>query len=279
MRASDVAGDAYGRDVLAAGRRAVRPPREVPARPGLTVQHRASGFTGAVVGLEAGAVTLRDARGRERVFPLHPGVFAVDGHPVTLVRAPAPVRPGGLERTASGSVAADPAPAKVARASRILVEGLHDAELLEKVWGSDLREEAIVVEVLDGVDDLAGVVRRFAPGPDRRLGVLVDHLVTGSKESRIAAQVAGPHVLVTGHPYVDIWQAVRPASLGLRAWPTVPPGRPWKEGICQALGVSEPALLWRRILARVGDYTDLEQPLVGAVEQLLDFLTDPARQR
>jgi hypothetical protein len=179
-------------------------------------------------------------------------------------------------RTASGSIAGPAgAPAKVARASRICVEGLHDAELVEKVWGDDLREQGIVVEVLDGVDDLAAVVRRFGPGPDRRLGILVDHLVPGSKESRLAAEVAGSHVLVTGHPYVDVWQAVRPAALGLRAWPRVPRGRPWKEGVCQALGVPEPALLWRRILAAATDYTDLEPPLVGAVEQLLDFLTAP----
>src|SRR3712207_8174067 len=38
-----------------------------------------------------------------------------------------------------------------------------------------------------GVDDLAAAIRDFRPEPGRRLGVLVDHLVAGSKESRIAA--------------------------------------------------------------------------------------------
>jgi hypothetical protein len=32
------------------------------------------------------------------------------------------------------------------------------------------------------------------------LGVLADHLVPGSKETRIAATVSGEHVLVTGIP-------------------------------------------------------------------------------
>ncbi len=270
------AGDPYGPDVLAAAR--ARPRRsapEVAAEPGLLVHHRASRFTGTLVRIEAGAAVLRDARGRERLFPLAPGVFQVEGRPVTLVR-PRPPAASAPARTASGSIAAPRAPARVARAGRIYVEGVHDAELVEKVWGDDLRDEGIVVEYLEGVDDLPAVVRRFAPGPARRLGVLVDHLVAGSKESRLAAQVSGPHVLVVGHPYVDVWQAVRPSAVGIARWPEVPRGVPWKEGICAALGVTEePGRFWRRILASVGSYADLEQPLVGAVEQLLDFLTEP----
>ncbi|HWB34912.1 MAG TPA: DUF3097 family protein, partial [Rugosimonospora sp.] len=109
----------------------------------------------------------------------------------------------------------------------------------------------------------------------RRVGVLVDHLVDGSKESRIVASVRSPHVLVTGHPYVDIWQAVKPQRLGIRAWPVIAPGRPWKEGVCAALGVAEPADLWRRILASVRDFHDLETPLVNAVERMIDFVTEP----
>src|SRR5205807_1626940 len=112
----------------------------------------------------------------------------------------------------------------------------------------------VVVEPLDGVDALPDAVRGFGPGPGRRLGVLVDHLVAGTKESRIVASVTSPDVLVTGHPYVDIWQAVKPARLGIRAWPVVPRGQPWKEGVCAALGVAEPAELWRRILASVRGY-------------------------
>jgi hypothetical protein len=119
-------------------------------------------------------------------------------------------------------------------------------------------------------------VRGFGPGPGRRLGILLDHLVDGSKETRLAAGVDHPDVLVTGHRFVDVWQAVRPAALGIRAWPVVPPGTPWKEGVIAALGSDEaPAAFWRRVLASVGDWTDLESDLIGAVERLIDFVTDP----
>src|SRR5207342_1991936 len=104
--------------------------------------------------------------------------------------------PATPRRTASGSVAVTGGRARVARESRIFVEGKHDAELVEKVWGDDLRVEGVVVEHLGGIDDLPAVVREFAPARDRRLGVLVDNLVAGSKESRLAAQVVSPHVRV-----------------------------------------------------------------------------------
>ena len=47
---------------------------------------------------------------------------------------------------------------------------------------------------------------------------------------------AGPDVLVTGHPFVDVWQAVKPSVVGIRAWPVVPRGTDWKTGVCAALG-------------------------------------------
>ncbi|ABD10733.1 hypothetical protein ThrDRAFT_01039 [Frankia casuarinae] len=263
----------YGPDVLApaARPRPVRPP-EVELERDLVVEDVATGFCGAVVGSENGGVTLEDRHGIRRVFPLEPGAFLIEGARVTLVR-PRRGTPAPAARTASGSVAVPRHRARVARASRIYVEGLHDAALVERVWGDDLRIEGVVVESLDGVDDLPSVVAGFRPGPGRRLGVLVDHLVPGSKESRIAASVAGDHVLVTGHPYIDIWQAVKPASVGIPRWPEIPRGQPWKEGVCQALGVEDPAQMWRRILASVDSYTDLEVGLLGAVERLIDFVT------
>ena len=250
------------------------PPPQVPARAGLVVRHRASGFTGAVTAIEAGHVTLADGPGRSRTFPMAPGTFLVDGRTVTLVK-PRSVPADRQARTASGSVASPSHRAQVAKASRVWVEGIHDAELIEKVWGDDLREAAIVVEPLGGIDDLAPQVDTFGPAPHRRLGVLVDHLVPGSKESRIVAEVTDPHVLITGHPYVDVWQGVRPKAVGIAAWPRVPRDRGWKEGVCEAFGVEHPARLWKQILGRVDSYADLEQPLIGAVERLLDFLTDP----
>jgi hypothetical protein len=261
----------YDRDVLAGDR---RPRREIPvldAEVGLVVEDAEETFCGAVTAVEAGGVVLADRHGEQRMFPLRPGGFRVDGV-LTTLRRPALARrsPG---RTPSGSRAVAPRPASVARQSRIWVEGLHDAALVERVWGDDLRVEGIVVEPLSGVDDLVAAVNRFGPGPHRRLGVLVDHLVPGSKESRIAAAVSTEDVLVTGHPYVDIWQAVRPSALGIPAWPTVPPGQPWKDGVCAALGVAGTAELWRQLLGRVNSYRDLETPLIGAVERLIDHVT------
>jgi len=247
---------------------------QVPAETGLQVTHLGSRFTGRVVGFDQEALVLRSPNtGLERLFALHRGAFAVGGQTVTLVRPAVSAAPNAVPRTASGSVAAPVAPARVARAGRVLVEGVHDAELVEKVWGDDLRAEGIVVELLDGIDHLAAFVDEFKPGPGARLGVLVDHLVAGSKESRIASAVGGEHVLVLGTPYVDVWQAIRPAVVGLAEWPVIPPGRPWKEGICQALGEPAPGRLWKRLLGQVRSYADLEPALVGAVEALIDFVT------
>jgi hypothetical protein len=156
------------------------------------------------------------------------------------------------------------------------VEGRHDAELVEKIWGDDLREAGVVVEYLAGIDHLPSVVTDFAPGPHRKLGVLVDHLVAGSKESRIAADVSSPHVLVVGHPFIDIWQAVKPARCGIGAWPAVPRGTPWKEGVLHALGWGDDtAAGWKRILSAATSYNDLEPDLLGRVEELIDFVTAP----
>ena len=240
---------------------------------GLGVVHRASGFTGRVVGLRGNAVTLQSKSGQVRMFNLLPGAFAAGGRVATLV--PPRVASTTAARTASGSVAVGGHQARVARASRILVEGIHDALLVERVWGDDLRVEGVVVERLDGIDHLAAEIAAFGPAPGRRLGVLVDHLVPGTKESRLAEEVAHPQVLVTGTPFVDVWQAVRPAVVGLTHWPTVPKGQDWKTGICRALGEPDPATCWRRIFGSVHSYVDLEPALVGAVEQLIDFVTEP----
>jgi len=223
-------------------------------------------------------VVLCGASGLERIFSLTPGGFDVEGRAVTLVRpqlaAPAPQRVSH-GTTASGSRAVAGHRAPVARASRILVEGVHDAELVERVWGDDLRVEGVVVERLDGIDDLTAVVAGFGPGPGARLGILVDHLVPGSKEARLAGRVVVPHVLVAGTPFVDVWEAVKPSAVGIPAWPDVPRGTDWKTGVCQRLGM-DPATMWPRVLASVRSYADLEPALVGAVERLIDFVTEPA---
>jgi DUF3097 family protein len=274
----------YGRDVLAPENRKPRPGQgpvpPVEAERGLVVEDYEGRFCGAVVALEPGSVTLEDRFGKRRVFPL-PGTFLLDGKRVTLVKpAPKAETLGKVgRRTASGSVAAPQQRAKVAKASRIYVEGKHDAELVEKIWGDDLRDVGVVVEYLEGVDDLPAIVRDFEPEDGRRLGVLVDHLVAGSKESRIAAAVADdPNVLIVGHPFIDIWAAVKPAKLGLSRWPEVPRGLSWKEGVLARIGwpnqtPQDVAVAWRRILRAVTSYADLEPELLGRVEELIDFVT------
>ncbi len=263
----------YADDVLATG-----PPkrREVPvveAATGLVVEDH-DGFCGAVVEAQKDVVVLADRHGRRRTFPLSPGGFLLEGATVTLVR-PAVAGPVAPTRTASGSVALPGHTARVARASRIFVEGKHDAELIERVWGADLRYEGVVVELLDGADNLPDVVAALRPSRDARIGVLLDHLVGGSKETRILAQVRSPHVLVVGHPYVDVWQAVRPERVGLTAWPNIARGLDWKTGMSRALGAPDSQTAWRKVLASVRSYADLEPALLGPVEQLIDFVTAP----
>lgn len=271
-------------------RPAGRQARTVGAVPGTVVEDVTTGFVGSVVRVErAGGVhvaVLEDRRGRRKSFPLGGG-FWIDGEPVTLVPAERAAEPAkrAPQRTASGSLRVEGSRARTARASRIWVEGAHDAELVEKVWGEDLRHEGIVVEPLHGVDDLAGAILEFGPSPQRRLGILVDHLVPGSKEERIAAEAmktpgAAGNVLILGHPYVDVWQVVKPQVIGIDAWPVVPRGQDWKTGILKGLGwphrtKEDVGLGWKRLLSQVRTYADLEPSLLGRVEELIDFLTEP----
>ncbi|WP_174566198.1 DUF3097 domain-containing protein [Nocardia pseudovaccinii] len=270
--------DMYGGDIFSGHSRSKK--RTVPtvvADRDLVVEDAATGFCGAVVGFDRSYdgefVKLEDARGAVRLFALREAAFLIDGAPVTLVRpkAAAPKKP---TRSASGSTRVEGLRAQVAKTSRIWVEGVHDAALVERVWGHDLRVEGVVVEHLEGLDNLAARLTEFAPGPGRRVGVLVDHLVTGSKETQLTTGL-GKYVLVTGHPYIDVWQAVRPAAVGIAAWPEVPRGEDWKTGICRRLGWGTPQEGWRRVYNAVESFRDLESPLIGAVERLIDFVTEP----
>jgi hypothetical protein len=268
--------------------------KEVEAETGLVVEDVETGWCGAVTRVEkAGGmqvVHLEDRRGRSKGFPLGPG-FLLDGAPVVLTAPKAAARAQvaaareAASRTASGSRAVHGQKARVASGSRIFVEGRHDAELVERVWGDDLRIEGVVVEMLDGVDDLGAAIRDFAPGPGRRMGVLVDHLVPGTKEHRVVEsarrlQPYAAHVRILGHPYVDVWQSVRPGRLGLDTWPVIPRGQSWKHGICAHLGwphdsQADIARAWKQILGAVRNYADLEPTLLASVEELIDFVTEP----
>lgn len=267
----------YGADILGGhARRKTFVAPEVPAERGLVVEDAATGYCGAVVGFEktydGTFVRLEDFGGATRIFAMTPSAFLIDGKTVTLIKPAAPK--AAAQRSASGSTQVAGVRAQVAKASRIWVEGIHDATLLQRVWGHDLKVEGIVVEPIDGLDNLADRLAEFGPARTRRVGVLADHLVKGSKEERLT-QSLGEHVLVTGHPYIDVWQAVKPAAVKIAAWPTVPRGEDWKTGVCQRLGWGTPQDGWRRVNGAVSSYRDLETPLIGAVERLIDFVTEP----
>lgn len=273
--------DRYSDDVLADFRidRIPKVLPKVPIEPGLVVEVIADGYVGALVRHANGLIELEDRHGRSRAFPLGRG-YLIDGVSVELTKPIA--QSAATSKTASGSFAAPEQRARVALASRIYVEGRHDAELVERVWGDDLRAEGVVVEFLGGIDDLESIVADFAPASERKLGILVDHLVAGSKESRIADAVRrgkyGNYALVVGHPFVDVWQAVKPQRLGISAWPTIARGTEWKHGICEAFGwphsdQADIARAWQHILSKVTSYADLEPALLGRVEQLIDFVT------
>jgi len=276
--------DRYGSDVLAAGwrERGFAKASDVPAEKDLVIEVAADGYCGAITRVEGGLVELEDWKGRRRSFPLGGG-FLLEGRPVRLVVPKASAQ--GTRRTASGSYAVTDDRARVALPSRILVEGRHDAELVEKVWGADLRVEGVVVEYLQGIDLLEDLLAEAPPNARRRYGVLVDHLVPGSKETRMVEQILrgphGAHLKIVGHPYIDVWQCVTPAAMGIRAWPEIPRGTDWKTGICRAFGwpaedQADIAHAWKRILSRVTTFRDLEPALLGRVEELIDFVTSPA---
>lgn len=275
-----IRGD-YPADVLSGDWRAEgRHVPDVPATVDLVIEESESGWCGSIVAIDKRSVALEDRKGKVRHFPFGAG-FLIDGQPVRLTP---PSHAGAPTRviTASGSIAATDSRARTARASRIFVEGRHDAELIEKVWGDDLRTEGVVVEYLDGVDHLAEELDAHPPTPTRRIGVLVDHLVAGSKETSIVEAIRagkhGAHLLVVGHPYIDVWQAVKPTRLGLTAWPQIPRDTEWKQGICAALGLphatqADIGRAWKHILGTVHSYADLEPALLGRVEELIDFVT------
>lgn len=267
------------------GRQQRMKPKQVPATRGLVVEDATSGFTGAISRIEKSGgihlVVLEGRRGATRSFPLGLG-FMVDGEPIELL-APQRQQQPLQQRTASGSRSVGTPRAQVAKASRIWVEGVHDAELVEKIWGDDLRVEGIVVEPLHGIDDLSKAITAFKPQKNRRLAVLLDHLVSDSKEERIAAEAmkvpgAQDNVLIVGHPYVDIWQAIKPAVLGIKAWPQIPRSEDWKTGMLARLGLpnqttKDIGLGWKKLLAQVNNFSDLESALLGRVEHMIDFVT------
>ena len=142
--------------------------RVVPATLGLLVEDRASGFCGDVVKTmpaRSPCATATAATASSSSSPAASCSRASRSRSCAPRVASRSTRHAG---TASGSVAAATKQrARLAAASRIWVEGKHDAELVEHVWGDDLRELGIVVEPMHGLDDVVAMVREFQPGADR----------------------------------------------------------------------------------------------------------------
>lgn len=261
------------------------PPRKVPLRRGLLIED-INGWVGEVVKAEriGGALFfgLEDAKGRVKNFPLGPG-YLIEGEPVEIV---APVAAKEPKRTISrsGSIAVKNAPARVrappASGLRVCTtpsswrrSGATICALRALLWSRCTAWMILPVRFVSS--------RR----PGRRLGILVDHLIEGTKEQRIVAEAmavpgAAGHVKIVGHPFIDIWQAVKPSVLGLKAWPQVPRGEDFKKGTLRRLGQphetqADVAQAWKHILSCVDSYADLDPTLLGPVESLIDFLTEP----
>lgn len=247
----------------------------VEGKYGLVVEDGVSEFCGAIVGYEKSTsgllVRLEDRHGNTRVFGTYPGALLLEGKPIAL-QPPISQKSSNKKHSNSGSrIDTSHTRARTAKESRIWVEGKHDALIVQQVWGHDLAVEGIVVEELDGLDNLMERLAEFQPSSRRRIGVLADHLIEGTKEAEIASQ-AGENVLITGHPYVDIWEAVKPSAVGITEWPSVPYGEDWKTGVCRRLNWGSPQDGWRHIARNVHDYRDLDSTLIGAVERLIDFV-------
>ena len=273
----------YSGDILQGHKRRQTPTfPDLPAQQGMVLEVVGEDFVGALIDIDktfsGHLARLEDRHGNRRVFPIIPGGFMFDGRRVNLSKAmhqPAVQTP---THSNSGSRRVQNVSAKIAAPSRIWVEGVHDAALVEKIWGHDLRVEGVVVEYLEGLDNLAERLAEFQPSAQRRIGVLADHLIAGTKEARLTEDV-GPHVLVTGHPYVDIGEGAKPERVGLQKWPQVPRGQDWKTGVCKAVGWSDPKEAWHRIYNSVHSFRDIDISLIGAVERLVDFVTNPDLQK
>ena len=97
-------------------------------------------------------------------------------------------------------------------------------------WSAAAAGAAAVLDLPTGASGLESMMRDPMLRPE---GLRVMSDIEGD-ETRIAQAVEEEwpgDVLVVGHPYVDVWQAIRPATAGIDAWPVVGPGQPWRDRI------------------------------------------------
>lgn len=120
-----------------------------PATLGEVVEVLADGYVGAIVGHEktydGDFIRLENNQGKTRLFKLRPGAFLVDGIRTTLTKPQPAARP---QRSNSGSTRVVNAPTKVAAPSRIWVEGVHDAAIVEKSGATTSASKALLSNTL-----------------------------------------------------------------------------------------------------------------------------------
>ena len=248
-----------------------------PATTDVVAEDPLSGFCGAVVACTSTAVTLEDRAGRRRLFPLTSGAFLVDGRQVTLVRPrPAAAGTGAVRVRLQGG---DGCAGQDGQGGADLGRR---ASMMRPWWngsgGTTCGSRASSSSRSTGWTTCRRPWPRSGPGDGRRLGVLVDHLVPRSKESRIADAVLAAHrdtVLITGHPTSTSGRRCGRRRSGIAAWPDVPRGIDWKTGVCAALGMPDTRQMWGRVNGAVRSYRDLDTPLITAVERLIDFVAQP----
>ena len=227
----------HPRRVRAAARAADLPPS--PRRIGDGRRGPRLGFCGDIVTITAEAVTLRDRQGQHRQFRYKPGGFLIDGKPVTLVRA----GPRSQRRPAGDQQRLGRRPPAGAAQRRHGQPDLGRGQATTPSWSSTCGATTCASWGSSSSRCTASTTwsawsAEFAPSPAapaRGAGRPPRRRLEGGAPRR---QVRGPDVLVTGHPFVDVWAGVRPQVIGLDAWPDVPRGVEWKEGMCDALGVS-----------------------------------------
>lgn len=166
-----LSNDRYGRDVLdpRAARNRRPQTKDIPMRLGMVVEDPGSGFVGDH-GLGERPGDPGGSPGKTTQLPGRPRVLARRQAGCAADSAPYRVHQALHHRLGRPGCAGK---AKVALPSRIYVEGRHDAELVEKIWGGDLRHVGVVVEYLGGIDDLVAIVAEFQPRartPARRAG-------------------------------------------------------------------------------------------------------------
>ena len=251
---------------------------KVEAVAGMALSHRASGFSGVLVRVEGGGVEIRGRTGLERVFRLAPGAFSVDGRAVSLVRpATRPAaggRPPGGDRLGVGGRGRRPGPGGPGRSAlgggrprcRAGRAGVGRRPAHRRGGGGAAGRHRPSGRGDQGVPSRSGPQARRAGRPPGRRQQGVAHRLRpapppgADHRHPLRRRLGGGEAVGAGH------RRLAPDPAGVST------GRP---ACARRSGSAIPPTTWKRILASVSSYADLEPALVGAVERLIDFVTDP----